>query len=200
MQSNTCVIQNNTKPYLPTIKLEDIIREIKKMLRLRMNGVTSTSMRNSGLNYKMNFGLDATSLRELSKQFEPDAALAERLWAENARECKILATMLYPKTEFTSEKADIWLKDCFLTELMEQLCFNILQHLDFASEKSIHWINSEKPEIKTAGYTLLLRLILGKKTFPDLTLAMHSAEEDIHSENFRLQQSAVRFLERAKIV
>jgi len=164
-----------------------------------MNGVASTFMRNSGLNYKLNFGLDAMSIRELAKRFESKRELAERLWSENARECKILGTLLYPKSEFTTEKADQWLKDCFNPELMEQLCFNLLQHLDFASEKSMEWIKSEKPEYKTAGYMLLLRLILGKKKLPDLILAQQLAEKELHSDNFRLNQAAERFLERVKI-
>ncbi|MDD2612788.1 MAG: DNA alkylation repair protein [Bacteroidales bacterium] len=170
------------------------------MLRLRMNGVASTAMRNSGLNYKLNYGLDAMSLRDIARQFEPNAALAEHLWGENARECKILATLLFPKTAFTSEKADLWLKDCFVPELMEQLCFNLLQHLDYAPEKTMEWINNEAPEIRTAGYTLLLRLIIGKKSLPELSSAIQLAEKDLFSNNFRLQQSAERFLERAKIV
>lgn len=179
---------------------EDKIREIKKMLRLRMNGVASTVMRNSGLNYKLNFGLDAMSIREIAKRFEPNVDLAEKLWSENTRECKILGTLLHPKAAFSTEKADLWLKDCFLPELLEQLCFNLLQYLDFASEKSLEWINSEEPEIKTAGYTLLLRLMLGKKELPDLTTPMLLAKKDILSDNFRLGQSAARFLERANIV
>ena len=140
------------------------------------------------------------SLRDIARQFEPNAALAEHLWGENARECKILATLLFPKTAFTSEKADLWLKDCFVPELMEQLCFNLLQHLDYAPEKAMVWINNEAPEIRTAGYTLLLRLIIGKKNFPELSFPIQLAEKDLFSDNFRLQQSAERFLERAKIV
>ncbi|MCK9312078.1 MAG: DNA alkylation repair protein [Bacteroidales bacterium] len=180
--------------------MENDIREIKKMLRLRMNGVASTIMRNSGLNYKLNFGLDAMSIREIAKRFEPNANLAKHLWTENARECKILATLLYPKTEFTSEKADLWLSDCFNQELMEQLCFNLLQHLYYAPEKAMEWINNEIPEIRTAGYTLLLRLIIGKRKLPELSPAMELAETDFFSDNFRLQQTAERFLKRAKIV
>jgi len=180
--------------------LKDQIYQIKKLLRLRMNGVASTFMRNNGLNYKLNYGLDAMSIRGIASQFEPNAALAEFLWSQNARECKILGTLLYPKTEFTTEKADLWLSDCFLQELMEQLCFNLLQHLDFAPQKALEWIGSEDEKIRTAGYTLLLRLILGKKNLPELTQALSSAEKDSHSENFRLEQSATRFQERAKIV
>ena len=200
MQNNICAIQNNIKHYQHTTDLENDIRKIKKLLRLRMNGVTSTFMRNNGLNYKLNYGLDAMSLRDIANQFEPEATLAAHLWEENARECKILATLLFPKTEFTSEKADLWLKDCFVPELMEQLCFNLLQHQDYSPEKAMEWINNEIPEIRTAGYTLLLRLIIGKKRLPDLTSAMQLAETHIFSDNFRLQQTAERFLERARIV
>jgi len=165
-----------------------------------MNGVASTFMRNSGLNYKLNYGLDAMSLRDIASQFEPNVALAETLWNQNARECKILGTLLFPKAEFTTEKADKWLADCFLQELVEQLCFNLLQHLEFASQKALEWINSEDEKNRVAGYTLLLRLILGKKKLPELKQAMSSAEKDSNSDNFRLEQSALRFLERAKIV
>jgi len=170
------------------------------MLRLRMNGVASTAMRRNGLNYKLNYGLDTMSVRDIANHFEPDTTLADQLWHEHPRECKILATLLYPKTAFSSEMADLWLKDCFLPELTEQLCFNLLQHLCFAPEKSMEWINSEDENTRTAGYTLLLRLIIGKKTVPELAPAMESAEKDRSSEDYRLQQSAVRFLERARIV
>lgn len=200
MLNNICATQNNTKHYQPIIDLKEQILQIKKLLRLRMNGVTSTFMRKNGLNYKLNYGLDAMSIRGIANQFEPNTVLAETLWGQNARECKILGTLLYPKSEFTPEKADMWLTDCFLQELMEQLCFNLLQHLDFAPQKALEWIGNEDEKIRTAGYTLLLRLILGKKNLPDLTLALSSSEKDSHSENFRLEQSAIRFQERAKIV
>ena len=37
--------------------LQDEIREIRKELRLAMNGVISTSMREKGIVYKLNFGV-----------------------------------------------------------------------------------------------------------------------------------------------
>ena len=37
--------------------LQDEIREIRKQLRLAMNGVISTSMREKGIVYKLNFGV-----------------------------------------------------------------------------------------------------------------------------------------------
>jgi len=164
-----------------------------------MNGVASTVMRNSGYNYKINFGLDAMSIREIASYYQPSAPFAERLWSENARECKILATLLYPKADFTPEKADEWLKDCFIPELTEQLCFNLLQHQDYAPAKALIWIKEKDDETKIAGYTLMLRLLLRKISVPDLNVAIELAEKDKNSENFRLKQMAERFYERGTL-
>lgn len=181
----------------PIIEQDPILREIKTLLRLRMNGEVSTAMRKSGLNYKVNFGLDAFSIREVASKFSPDTELADKLWAENARECKILATLLYPKEVFTFEKADIWLDQCFLPELVEQLVFNLLQYLPFAALKATEWISNESEHRKTGGYTLALRLILKKASLPNLQALLKSAESDRTSENYQLKQTADRFHQRA---
>jgi len=162
-----------------------------------MNGATTAAMRNSGLNYQLNFGLDAMSIREIATRFKPSVALAESLWSEKARECKILATLLYPREDFTPEKADGWLRDCYLSELAEQLCFNLIQHLPFAPQKGMEWIKNENIDTKSAGYILLLRLLLRKEKTLELDLAIQLAKRDIQSDDYRLQLTANRFLERA---
>lgn len=40
---------------LPFMELQEQLKEIKKQLRLSMNGVVSQSMREKGLVYKLNF-------------------------------------------------------------------------------------------------------------------------------------------------
>lgn len=197
MQNSICVTPGIIQTYQPTIDLGETVCEIKKLLRLRMNGATSSAMRKSGLNYQLNFGLDAMSIREIAAHFEPNIDLAEHLWSENVRECKILATLLYPKTDFTREKADEWLKGCFLPELTEQLCFNLLQHLPFAPQKAMEWINNLNTDTKCAGYILLLRLLLKKAFISELDSALVLGKKDMLSDDYRLQITARRFLERA---
>lgn len=170
------------------------------MLRLRMNGAASASMRQNGMNYPVNFGLDAASLRELARRYEPSVELADRLWAENSREGRILATLLHPRETFTSAKADQWLVACTVPEQREQLCFNLLQHLDFATEKAEEWVHQSSPILKTGGYTLALRLLLAKKTLPNLPEWIRSANTDRQSEPYQLSLTASRFFERATFV
>jgi len=200
MPSSTSVTPNSMETCQPIIESDPQLREIKTLLRLRMNGEVSTAMRKSGLDYKVNFGLDAFSIREIAAKYQPDAELAEKLWAENARECKILATLLYPKEAFTTEKADTWLDQCILPELTEQLSFNLLQHLPFAPVKASEWIFQKTENQKTGGYTLALRMLLRKIELPDLKRLQDEAEKDCFSTNYQLAQTATRFLERARYI
>lgn len=76
------------------------IKEIKKSLRLSMNGIVSAHQRRQGLNYKINFGVEIPRLKELASRQEKSTLLAQSLWQDNIRECKLLAIFLYPTEEF----------------------------------------------------------------------------------------------------
>lgn len=164
-----------------------------------MNGEVSTAMRKSGLDYKVNFGLDAFSIREIAGKYAPDILLADKLWKENARECKILATLLHPKEAFDPSKADEWLDQCFLPELTEQLVFNLLQHLPYAPAKAMEWASQDADHRRTGGYTLALRLVLKKVPLIDQDLLLQRADSDRTAENYQLKQTAERFYERVAL-
>ena len=48
----------------------ETIKEIKAQFRLFMNGVVSQSMREKGLDYKLNFGIELPRLKEISLRYE----------------------------------------------------------------------------------------------------------------------------------
>ena len=52
--------------------LQDEIREIRKQLRLAMNGVISTSMREKGIVYKLNFGVPYPEIKEIARKHKPN--------------------------------------------------------------------------------------------------------------------------------
>ena len=71
--------------------VHETVREIKSKFRLYMNGMASQSMRDRGLSYKLNFGIEYPRIKEIAANYEPDHDLAQALWKENIRECKIMA-------------------------------------------------------------------------------------------------------------
>ena len=72
--------------------MDELIRNIRTDLRLAMNGVVSSSMRDKGVDYKMNFGVDVPRIKGIAEKYEPNAALAKELWQIDVRELKISNT------------------------------------------------------------------------------------------------------------
>lgn len=174
---------------------EDILRDIRKRCRLGMNGITSTSMREKGLNYKLNFGLSIPQIKEMATRYQPDKGLAEALWKEETRELKILATLLYPVNVCTKETANQWASEIPNQEIREQLCINLLQNLPFAKELAKEWSNSAKENIRTNGYWLLARLLLSKKYTGKISATEFPAIwEDIFAEDTFLRNASALML------
>ena len=69
--------------------LHEQLKEIKTQLRLSMNGAVSQSMREKGLVYKLNFGVELPRIKAIAGEYEKDHSLAQALWKEDIRECKI---------------------------------------------------------------------------------------------------------------
>lgn len=143
-----------------TMDTQEKIREIKKQFRLFMNGVVSQSMREKGLDYKLNFGIELPRLKEIAEKFEQNHEVAQALWKENIRECKILAGLLQPIDTFYPEIADIWVEDMHYPEIAELTCMNLFSHLPYASEKVFQWIADEGEYFQFCGYMLMARLLM----------------------------------------
>ena len=123
-----------------------------------MNGVASHSMREKGVEYKINWGVNLVNLRTLASKYDKDFELAIALWKENIRECKILATMLMPADKMDVEIADIWMEQVVSQEMAEMLALNLLQYVDFAPEIAYKWIASDKPLYQLCGFCIIGRL------------------------------------------
>lgn len=139
---------------------EEILREIKKELRANMNGIASTYMRENGLKYHVNFGIELPRLRYIAAQFEPSHKVAQSLWHENVRESKILATMLMPVERFFPEVCDIWLEQIPNAEIAQMAVFNLFARLPYASDKAFEWMAAHEPLTQLCGFLLITRLRL----------------------------------------
>ena len=177
--------------------MKDIIKKIRTDLRLSMNGAVSASMRDKGVNYRMNFGVGIPRINQISEKYKQDKDLAETLWNEDVRELKILATLLYPIEQFSKELAIIWINQIKDQELREQLCKNLLQNLIFAHDLVEESTISNTDYIRTTGYWLFARLCIIKsgaleKINSDKLL--QNALSDFKGESMLLRQSALNTL------
>lgn len=139
--------------------VDDDVKKIKRSFRLFMNGVASSSMRDKGLEYKINWGIPVTRLRDMAAQYAPSVALAERLWESDVRECKILATLLMPAERFSEPMALSWLSACNNQEMVEMLVFNLVQNMPGVETFVVSLLRSDERNAPLAALHLVSRLV-----------------------------------------
>lgn len=182
--------------------MHEIQKQIRTDLRLSMNGVVSQSMREKGMDYKLNFGVDIPRLRKIAQRYQANSELASALWKQETRELKILATLLFPADDFDAEKAEEWAKEIPNQEIREQVCMNLFQKLSYADKLVKNWTNSTDEETRTTGYWLYARLLLTKPDLAAATDANSLSEKmisDLNSDSYFLRlsaQNALKFLGR----
>ena len=144
--------------------MENELREIRKQLRLAMNGVVSTSMREKGIRYKLNFGVPILEIRQIARQHTPDAALASALWKEDIREFKILATFLQPPSACSLEQAQQWVREIPYLEIAEQASRNLFSKLPQADLLIARLLaNTEDEYARTVAFLIVVQRLAGQQ-------------------------------------
>lgn len=144
-------------------QLQQRVREIKQSFRQLMDGTTAQSMRDKGVEYKLNWGASIPMLRDMAAEIGKDYELAIELWKADVRECKILATMVMPADRMLPEVVDIWMEQTTSQEIAEQAAFNLYQYLPYAPAKAYQWIAFDKELYQLCGFHILTRLFMNKQ-------------------------------------
>lgn len=181
----------------------EIVKQIKRSFRLFMNGVAAQSMREKGLDYKINWGISQIELRRMASQYDKNTELAEALWRENIRECKILATLLMPTETMTIEMAEEWARGIDSVELAEITALNLFQYVNGAETVTGWLLQNENANLHLCGYNLLCRLVkCGKATFSKKNksvdifhILLNVVGSDLKSSNRQLIHAAINCLD-----
>lgn len=170
----------------PTLDKE--IADIRRKIRLSMNGVVSDKMRESGILYKTNYGVAVPRIREIASEYEANHDLAQRLWSFKIRETMILATLLQPVDKFRINKAHLWLAEVNQNELAEQLVMNLLVKTKFAEELIQTCLESDNMWMQVCGFLLAARLY-NKISDDSQTLVIRHAFEKSNADELHVYKS-----------
>lgn len=183
------------KYFLANPQLDSQISEIRRKIRLSMNGIVSDQMKQHGIIYKKNFGVSVPRIKEIALGYQPDEALAQRLWALQIRETMIMATLLYPVERFTAELANEWAAAFNQIEIVEQCCLNLFSKTVDAPVLALDWIESDSHWLQVAGFNLAARLY--EKFDDEQSLKIIRRAVDISdTEHFHVYKSIATCLSR----
>lgn len=174
--------------------MNNILIDIKKELRANMNGVASAAMRQTE-DYRLNWGIEVPRIQNIAKEFEPGRSLAQTLWKESVRECRILACILMPSEDFDEEMADVWVDDIRTVEIAQYFCLFLMKRMGYASKIAFQWIASESVMRQICGYTLLCHVLrMGEMSERSKDELLDNIAVDIKSDFTPLRTSVTKCL------
>jgi len=176
------------KFFIANPDLDTQISEIKKTIRLSMNGIVSDQMTQSGIIYKKNYGVTIPRIKEIASRYAPNHDLAQRLWMFNIRETMIMATLLEPTAKFTPELAETWAQSFNQIEIIEQTNMNLFSKLPFAAAMAAKWIQSGSIWLQITGFILAAR-IAGKFNQNEITAVVKKGIELSNTDDLHLYKS-----------
>ncbi len=181
---------------MENLDLATQVRLVKQSLRGVMNGIVSASMREKGLGYKVNFGVELPRLQQMSEDFPHTHELAAALWKEDIRECRLLAAMLMPVENFDEELATLWVEQMRFPEEAECTVMHLFSRLDAASSLAFLWISCEEPMFRLCGWLLFCRLFMqGKQPSPrDTEELLDHLETELRSSDRHVALAAHKTL------
>lgn len=138
-----------------------IIKEIKTQFFALRNGEIADRLRKAGSPYRIIFGLLVPQIQEVALSQEYSRELAQFLWDNvSTRESRLLATMVFPKDEFTMEDALKWLETVDTEELVDMFCFQLVRNVEGAESLVAKFIDNEKPLLKYFALRLSMNLLI----------------------------------------
>lgn len=154
--------------------MNKLIADIKKELHAYMNGVASAHARQTE-DYRVNWGVELPRLVKLADEIAvlcderqvSRRQLAQALWNDSTRECKILACMLMPADEMDEEVCDIWAESIRTEEIATMFCMYLVQRLKYATTKAYEWMAREEKMLQTCGFATLCHMMRRYELSPD---------------------------------
>ena len=180
------------------------LREVKRMLRGVMSGPVSASMREQGLAYKVNFGVDQPRLREMRDEIvsltDDAAALAQALWKENIRECRLLACMIMPQEAFAADLAEEWVSQLRYAEEAQALTMYLLADEDYAADLAFRLVAADDTMQRLVAWLIFGRVFSMGKSLrerdADEWLDHVAAELHDQTADMELRRTALNALNR----
>lgn len=136
---------------IQSLSMEEKVQEIIMQIRHRMNGEVVESMRQANIIYKVNYGVTIPELQQIAQPYKGNHDLALRLFEDDIRECKIIASMIDDPAKVTGDQIDKWSDQFDNVEMVEHVCSNLFWKSDFALPRSAEWCLEEDSLMQKAG-------------------------------------------------
>lgn len=141
--------------------------QIFKRLEKVSNPAAIAGMERFGITPQRTFGVAIPHLRALAREIGKNHELANKLWSQNIRETRILASMIDNPKELTESQMENWVRDFDYWEICDQCIMNLFEKSPLAWKKAVEWSTRPEELARRAGFVLMARLAVSDKKASD---------------------------------
>jgi len=142
--------------------------EILQLLTSRPNPHAVEGMARYGIVAKKVYGGWSTpALKKLAREIGRDHALAQKLWASEIFEARVLATMVDDPAKVTEPQMLKWARDFDNWAICDGACINLFRYTRFAHQKCVEWSTRPEEFVKRAAFSLMAGLTVADKSAVD---------------------------------
>ncbi len=138
-------------------KAEQLFNEVRRRIFRLQSGKSLDSMERVGADTRGQIGASYLSLKNLSRQYQPDLNLAQLLWGTKKREEQIMACFLFPVDELITEKITQLLQYCYNFEIAEYFGTLVLSKRKDIEQMVNEYLQSDHPLLQAAALTAIGR-------------------------------------------
>lgn len=156
-----------------------VIARLKKMA----NPKNAAGMARFGINPKGTLGVSIYDLRPLAREIGRDHRLAQRLWASEIHEARILASYIDDPERVSAAQIERWVKDFDSWDVCDQVT-ELFARTRFARQKIQAWAKRDEEFVRRAAFAMIAELAWHDKEAADaafepyLTLIKQAATDD----------------------
>ena len=161
--------------------------EVVDRLKAHSDSAAVAGMVRFGINPSNTFGVSIPVIRKMAKEIGRDHGLAQKLWASQIHEARILATMIDDPQKVTAKQMEGWVKDFDSWDVCDQCCSNLFDKTPFAYQKALDWSSRKEEFVKRAAFALMASLAVHDKQAKNSqfeTLLPLIERESIDDRNF----------------
>ena len=138
----------------------EITINIRQELFAYRNGIIAEQLRRANDPHSIIMGCLLPDIVQIANQFAPSVEVAQELWSDKKhRECRLIATMLFPVESFDEITALAWANDVESTEVADILCLKLLRLTPFAHTLWLSLLKSGSELVRYTGLRLLMNLM-----------------------------------------
>lgn len=119
-----------------------------------------------GINTSGTLGISIAALRKVARELGTDHALAQKLWASNIHEARILASFIDDPGLVTAAQMDRWVAAFDSWDVCDQVC-GLFERTRYARAKIMTWAKDQREFVKRAAFAIIAGLAVHDQALRD---------------------------------